>query len=247
MADPTIDFEAWQISPAGQYLMSWELARVDEAVIDSFGYYAFQMGLTQQPFLRANRMPYRRRAALANAQGLVPAAYPEAHLVLDPHFLPFPPNHLDLLVYPHTLERCHAPQQAIREAERVLVPDGRLVICGLNPYSLKAIGKRLLRAGRRPAAGDLSIQAARPVAIWRLKEWLNLLGFEIESVQVGGDRRPYLWGGKVWGRAYVVVANKKVPGMRLITAPWQKHSRIVAPLAQAARYTDPGKPKSENE
>ena len=215
--------------------MSWEHTWVDAAVVDAFGYYAFQMGLNQAPYLAANRMPHRKIAGLADAQGRAPVDAVGVHLLLDPHFLPFQSNHLDLLVYPHALERCRNPQQAIREAERVLVPDGRLVITGLNPYSLKFVGKDILRLGRRPKAPADGKTAARPIAIWRLKEWLQLLGFEIESVQIGGDRHPYLFGERFWGLAYGIVAVKKVPGMRLITAPWQKRQIGLGGLGQPAR------------
>lgn len=218
--------------------MSWERTCVDAAVIDAFGYYAFQMGMTRQPYLAANRMPYRRVAALADGQGLAPADAQGAHLVLDPHFLPFQSNHLDLLVYPHALERCVHPQQAVREAERVLVPDGRLVISGLNPYGLKALGKRVWRGFRREP-GRLEqasrLKGARPIAIWRLKEWLHLLGFEIESVQIGSKVQSALWGDAWWGAGYVVVAIKKVPGMRLLTAPWQQRLALPTRVGQAAR------------
>lgn len=216
--------------------MSWERTWVDAAVVDAFGYYAFQMGLTEHPFLAANRMLHRNAAGLADAQGRAPTNALGAHLLLDPHFLPFQSNHLDLLVYPHALERCRNPQQAIREAERVLVPDGRLVITGLNPYSLKSLGQDIWRLGRRPKPPADGKSAARPIAIWRLKEWLQLLGFEIESVQIGGDRHPYLLGERLWGLGYVIVAVKKVAGMRLLTAPWQKRSVAVGALGQPARF-----------
>jgi SAM-dependent methyltransferase len=235
MADPRVDFEAWLASPGGHYLMSWEHTKVDAAVVDAFGYFAFQMGMTEQNFLDANRMPHRKMAGLANVQGKAPEYQKGAHLLLDPHFLPFQPNHLDLLVYPHALERCRNPQQAIREAERVLVPDGRLIITGLNPYGLKAVGKDILRLGRRLKVPPEGRTAARPIAIWRLKEWLQLLGFEIESVQIGGDRHPHWFGQPLWGLGYCIVAVKKVPGMRLLTAPWQKRPAAVSALGHAAR------------
>ena len=218
--------------------MSWERTCVDAAVIDAFGYYAFQMGMTRQPYLAANRMPYRRVAALADGQGLAPADAQGAHLVLDPHFLPFQSNHLDLLVYPHALERCAHPQQAIREAERVLVPDGRLVISGLNPYGLKALSQGVVRGFRHrsgPVAQASGLVGARPIALWRLKEWLHLLGFEIESVHIGSKPQAALWGDAWWGKGYVVVAVKKVPGMRLLAAPWQKRLALPARAVQAAR------------
>jgi len=47
--------------------------------------------------------------------------------------LPFAEQSLDLVVMPHTLEFSRDPHSCLREVERVLVPDGRGVICGFNP------------------------------------------------------------------------------------------------------------------
>jgi SAM-dependent methyltransferase len=249
----SLDFEMWIKSSAGQYLMAWEQARVDIAVVDTFGYYAFQLGLCDESYLKANRMQHRVVAALAGHDGRSPNTLGAAALVLDPHYLPFQANNLDLLVYPHVLERSEHPQQALREAERVLVPEGRLVICGVNPYSFMAMAKLIrswISSPERPI-GENAVERFRPIAFWRMRDWLALLGFEIESVYFGGGSpgwlqsgRPRQWlsggnaklkEGPFFGRAYVIVANKKVPGMRLISNPWQVRARVTGRAAQAVK------------
>ena len=50
--------------------------------------------------------------------------------------LPLPNNSLDAMVLHHALEVSADARSGLREAARVLVPGGRLVICGFNPMSL---------------------------------------------------------------------------------------------------------------
>ncbi|MEX8193264.1 class I SAM-dependent methyltransferase [Comamonas guangdongensis] len=236
----------WTDSALGHYLLEWEQQRCDEAVADIFGYHALQLGLPELQGLRNNRMPHRwlaldgnepvqnaKAGTVAQAGGLgVSAASPvPAALVADATALPFAEASLDLLLMPHTLEASCDPHAALREAARVLMPEGRLVVCGLNPMSLLGMQRRLERsAGYLP---DLNLG----MDYWRLRDWLRLLSFEVEAVQFGCYRpatQSAQWlnrwkfmeslGHRCWpvlGGAYCVVAVKRVQGMRLIGPSWR--------------------------
>jgi ubiquinone/menaquinone biosynthesis C-methylase UbiE len=68
--------------------------------------------------------------------------------------LPFATQSLDLVVLPHVLEFAAEPHQVLREVERVLIPEGQVIICGFNPSSLwgmRQVAGRL--TGALPAAG----------------------------------------------------------------------------------------------
>ena len=243
----------WTESALGHYLLEWEQQRCDEAVADIFGYHAVQLGLPQLQGLRSNRMPHRWLAlqagesvsdaktstvAQAGRPGLSEQSLPKSEdgavlpaLVADATALPFSAASLDLLLMPHTLEASPDPHAALREAARALVPEGRLVICGLNPASLLGLQRGVERsAGHLP---DLSLG----VGYWRLRDWLRLLSFEIEAVQFGCYRpatRSAQWldrfafmdrlGHRCWpvlGGVYCVVAVKRVQGMRMVTPSWR--------------------------
>lgn len=79
---------------------------------------------TEMDALSTNRMPHRWLAAHAPT--------PTADLVTDFAALPFLPPALILAVLPHTLEFCADPHATLREVERVLVPEGRVVISGFE-------------------------------------------------------------------------------------------------------------------
>ena len=70
------------------------------------------------------------------------------------HFdaLPFDAASLDLVILPHALELARDPHLALREVERVLVPEGRVIIVGFNPASLWGTRQRLGRMRRRLVA-----------------------------------------------------------------------------------------------
>ena len=225
----------WFDSPPGRYLLEWEQARYDEAVVDAFGYHGLQVGMPLLDGLRANRMPHRW-SAIAHPDLL--GAGPAPQLLADPIALPFPESCIDLLLLPHTLELSDDPHAALREAARVLVPEGRVVISGLNPVSLWAMRQARARLYRRLGHGKLYLpDGGEVIGHWRLRDWLRLLGFEVESLQFGCYRpavRSERWlnrfgwmdpvGARAWpifGAAYFVVAVKRVHGMRLLEPAWR--------------------------
>jgi ubiquinone/menaquinone biosynthesis C-methylase UbiE len=97
--------------------------------------------------------------------------------------LPFPNQSLDLVVLPHALELAHDPHQTLREVERVLVPEGRVVILGFNPTSLWGMRQRMGRlrqgmGGRKPL---FLPRTGEFIGYWRLRDWLRLLSFEVDG------------------------------------------------------------------
>ena len=265
---PIIDWPAWTDSPPGRYVLAWEQEQLDRVVSNVFGYHALQLGLPQLDALRENRMPCRGLVLDAESGASAPYAFPRASAPAasgaagaprDRHApagrcavwcdlldLPFEAQSVDLIVMPHTLEFTRDPHRLLREAERVLMPEGQLIILGFNSLSLwgarQSFGKM---AGRPfvPAAHDL-------IAFTRLKDWIKLLGFELERGRFGCYRPPLVsdqWltryafmesaGDRWWpifGAAYMVTAIKRVPGMRLVGLAKVKKPVLAPGLTPAA-------------
>lgn len=253
-----IGFTDWLQTPPGRYLLEWEQTQFDQSVSDVFGYHALQLGFTELDALRANRMPHRWLAAadvLADDLPLTPPADASsplrAALVTDAGALPFPAASLDLVVLPHTLELSDDAHATLREVERVLVPEGRLVISGLNPASLWGMRQRRAHFYQRFGRGDLFLPDAGDfIGYWRLRDWLRLLSFEVESARFG-CYRPALettqwlarfeWmdkAGKRWwpifGAVYFLVAVKRVRGMRLLEPAWKPRKAVASAPAVVA-------------
>ncbi len=216
----------WLASPAGQYLRAWEQTYLDRAVADVFGFHALQLGFPVLDALQANRMPHRWLGCDSHAE-LAPVG--RDMLLTNYEALPFPDASLDLLVLPHTLELSFDPHATLREVERVLVPEGRVVVCSFNPNSLWGLSKSWKCSF--PDVGDFIGQG-------RLRDWLRLLSFEVESTSFGcyrpnttSERWLQRWdwmdgvGVRWWpifGAVYGLVAVKRVRGMRLMSSSFKR-------------------------
>lgn len=232
MSIPGLD--RWLASTPGRHVLAWEQRQVDDLVTDIFGYNALQIGLPQADFLRANRIPLRQKTG--DVEGV--------DFLCDFSALPIATNSTDLVVLPHVLEFSDEPHQILREVERILIPEGQLVVIGFNPLSLWGVKRRFDRSGLFPWNGSY-------LSLNRLKDWLKLLGFEVDRGSLGCcippvDRLRWLQGWQTidnsrerwWnfsGGVYVLRAIKRMHGMRLITPDWKKNpvrAKALRPITQ---------------
>ena len=224
----------WLATPLGAYTLAREQAWLDTVTPDIFGYHAVQLGLPEFDLLHESRMTHRMVAAPAwSAKTTVAAQF---------HELPFDAQSVDLCLLPHTLEFADNPHEILREVDRIMRPEGRIIIIGFNPWSLFG-AKRLWSSKSVPWNGQF-------VSLVRMKDWLQLLGFEPSNghlscyippfenekwqrrwqfMEATGDR----WWGVVGG-VYMLEAVKRVQGMRLITPAWADQNKKERKFATAA-------------
>jgi len=258
MSSEIIGLTDWLSTPPGAYLLGWERARFDEAVGDVFGYHALQLGLPELDALQANRMPHKWLALESahaeqapDATGTPAASSRRAALLTDSGALPFPESSLDLVVLPHTLELSRDPHATLREVSRVLVPEGRVVISGFNPTSLWGLRQRRGHLYQRWGYDSFFLpKTGEFIGYWRLRDWLRLLDFEVESGRFGCYRPAltsqawldrYEWmdaAGERWwpifGAVYFLAAVKRVRGVRLLELAWKtRKAPAAAPAAVA--------------
>lgn len=221
----------WFVTPLGQYVMTCEQAFYERSVTDIFGFNALQLGLPQNNLLRGNRIPLHVRAGKETG----------AQVWLESVELPFETGSIDLMLLPHVLEFNAHPHEILREVERVMMPEGSLLISGFNPYSLWGLRRMLGPKSDYPWSGNF-------ISLSRLKDWLALLGFEIAEVKfacyappfnsTGFLKRTHFFeptGDRWWevgGGIYLLKAIKRVPGMRLIKPKW--NGRLVRKFIPAS-------------
>lgn len=175
-------------------------------------------------------------------------------LWLDSTALPLSSQSLDLVVLPHALEQSLDPHATLREVERVLVPEGKVVVTGLNPWSFWGWRQRRSLIWQRMGWGDHFVPGhVQWLSTGRVVDWLQLLGFEIQFSRLGCYRpamdsqrwlERWAWmesaGDRWWpyfGAAYCLVAVKRVRGMRLVKPLWRRSSvrgRRVVPSANSS-------------
>src|SRR5258706_15411480 len=144
----------WLSTPQGAYVLGWELAQYDSAVDDVFGFRAVQVGLPEVDFLRQNRIRFRFNLALE----------PGAAIAADPLQLPLASQSVDLVALPHVLEFHPNPHEVLREAERVLMTEGQIVISGFNTASLWRARQLFTPPPARVPRGGALIGPRRPPA-----------------------------------------------------------------------------------
>jgi SAM-dependent methyltransferase len=211
-------------------------------VSDIFGFNALQIGLPQLDFLAENRIALRQKVGEPRDDGAV-----DVRCALPA--LPFASASVDLVVLAHVLEFHEHPHELLREVERVLIPEGQVVIVGFNPFSLWGLRRRL------PRCPDGAPWEGRYIGLPRLKDWLKLLSFEIDRGHFGRYAPPFgsarwldacRWmeraGDRWWpvaGGVYSIRAIKRVHGMRLVKPNWRKAAAARKALTPVARREQP--------
>lgn len=232
------DLRDWYNRPLGQCLLAQEREQMERVLANLFGYHILQVGcLLGDDLLASSRIPHKVLLDPdSNSRTLVPGAY------VYPDSLPVATDSVDVVVLPHTLEFERNPHQILREADRVLIAEGHVVVMGFNPWSLWGVAS-LLRGRKRKAPWCANFLSQN-----RVKDWVELLGFEVVRAERFFFRPPLQHrgimgrctvmerlGAKLWPRmsgVYILVAKKRVTTLTPIKGRWQKARAGVGGLVQ---------------
>jgi SAM-dependent methyltransferase len=174
LANPPAErLATWFAAPAGARLLREEVGPLAEAVRRAHGDTLLWLGCHQAMGEAVRGSMVRRRLYGSSTAGRPVAEIPVLQCAYEA--LPLPNASLDALVLHHALETAPDPRSVLREAARVVAPGGRLILCAFNPLSLW--GMRRLYAGLVPDA----FRGLRMPTVFRLLDWLALLGFEIQG------------------------------------------------------------------
>lgn len=237
--DLRADLQQWFVSDLGAHLLQTEEQLLSRILPDLFGYHALQVGhVVDANLLAGSRIRHRCVADVepVTIKGLSP-------LRAAPEQLPFASASLDLVFLHHGLDASPHPQALLREASRVLIPEGHLLILGFNPWSLWGLWRLFRWQTTVP-------WLRRPLSPQRLADWLPLLELEVVGVESAcfvpplthaTIRRRFAWleklGRRYWsqgGAAYVLLARKRVS----CVTPIEPRRRNVYPAAAPAFVTE---------
>jgi SAM-dependent methyltransferase len=231
---------AWFEGRLGQHVLECERRELDEVLANLFGYYLVQVGTAMDAYLlEASRI--RHQVIVDNAWPVEPCRALPVHVASlcgKPHGLPVQSDSVDVVLLPHTLEFTPSPHEVLREAERVLVAEGHVVILGFNPWSLWGLWRLLRRRRRQHVPWHGAFRG-----MYRLKDWLSLLGFDIVQAHTYFYRPPLQhvvmmrrleWferlGRRWWpflGGAYLIVAKKRVTTLTPIKPRWRPRRSLL--------------------
>jgi SAM-dependent methyltransferase len=164
---------SWAQFP-NHFHLTQEIEQINnEWLKEEYGVRLLHLGdLTTQ--LETTDMPFNFRYDAATK---ISCAKGALSICSDMESLPFDNDIFDAIVMAHVLEFAERPHDVLREVHRCLVPNKSLILHVLNPASLLGLHSIFGRLSRKWRLYQ-SLNWLRPN---RIKDWLLLLGFEIEQ------------------------------------------------------------------
>ena len=245
--DILAQLESWYARANGQYLLHATLESARELLDTSFGYHILQLGVrAERPLCSVSPINHRIYSAQHTGDHVDLVAFPDE--------LPLDNDTVDTVIIHHCLEFASNPHQVLREVQRVMTPQGQLLVVGFNPFSLLGMGNRC-----RGLLRDPLWRGQRPVSENRLTDWLHLLGCEVLETRrlygvppVGGGRfREWMSRCDAWaaahnlpiGGVYMVHATKQVAGLNQHRRPLRsRRERLVGLVPKPAPTPTPNTP-----
>jgi SAM-dependent methyltransferase len=237
----------WEDFPAGEHIQQAVAQVCNDYAERVFGYHFAKIG-SLSAAIKLDRSPIRHQINhtpfCIDADGEVSRNEfdDESHVVGQSHCLPFAENSIDGFLLANELDFAQDPHEILREVDRVITQSGYVIISGFNPLSLAGIAKFL------PVKRNNVLHDARFFTSYRIKDWLQLLGFEIveqrqvmfstlffqQKWQGAAKLQQYLSAYLPWCSAvYVILAKKRVFPMTVIKPKRKLKPRFSAVGASA--------------
>ena len=164
---------------------------------------------------------------------------------------------IDLILMPEILQTSHFPHQVLREAERVLIPEGTIILIINNPIGITTLKKEFnnildkltifIKTGSFPKNRN---QPWFILGTRRIKDWLNLLGIETTSqisvcydlIKPSKTQSSFIkfknqikqFFSRTFADQIIIVGKKKVSTLTPIRSSWRRNKRFSRP-----RFAEP--------
>ena len=255
--NPWLMVRKWYSSDLGQALLEKEKETLDRSLDQIFGYNLVQLGCldnstANKGLTACSRTSYQYVVeALNHTSQLNPGTQSQSCF----EQLPIQNHSVDAVILPHTLEFEQNPHQILREVERILVAEGKAIFLGFNPFSLWGLWHKYWEVKNRLSSStgdDNGINPSVPlpscghlISQRRLRDWLQLLGFDVEIANEYFYRPPISnsallnkldfmeQAGQVSkilpAGGYLLVATKRVSTLTPIRQGWKFSNKILTP------------------
>lgn len=220
----------WYRQPLGRLLARAEYEKLDKAIEGLFGKQQLTIAAPwDYDYGKHGQVQYQYNLDLGTMR------IHDIDMVGAAESLPVMTDSIDLLILPHILERSDDPHQVLREADRCLVSGGHLIVFGFNPFSLWGLWRKFY--GWR----GLAPWNKRFYSMFRIKDWLSLLGFDVLQEERMFHRPPInhakimnylkLMEKIAWPlptASYMLLAQKRDIGFTIIKPVWKRPSRVLS-------------------
>lgn len=219
--------EHWAQLPKGEYFRDALERQLKPWLAKMYGFHLLKIGnLSAEINTESCAISHQVNVSLAGQP---------IQVIADPLHLPFAEKSVDACLLANTLPWCSDPHRLLREADRVLIDDGWLILSGFNPMSLMGLRKLV------PVLRRKSPYNSRMFTFTRQLDWLSLLNFEVMHYS-GFQVLPWTQeGGKMLtthfpalGCMQLIVARKRtIP----LTLNPMKQSKAKSQIRQAVGAT----------
>ncbi|MFT5739232.1 MAG: SAM-dependent methyltransferase [Gammaproteobacteria bacterium] len=225
----------WYQNAAGQYLLAEIKDKLAPVLATCFGYYSVQIGCSSLVRDISEHCRVKRCMGLGDPRS-------NADIKAHPELMPIASDSVDLVILMHCLSLSAEPHAVLREVQRVLIPEGRLIIIDFNPWSIWG-GIHLLKSWLEKVPWNGHYYTAG-----RLNDWMQLLGFDLSRSYKAGYLPPipntsmtkYLgWlekGMRNWlpfsGTLNILVYSKNISPMTPVRHRWVARKILTGKIAR---------------
>jgi SAM-dependent methyltransferase len=233
----SLSINDWLHSSRGRALREAEALLLREALDDCFGWEMLQIGLWggERELIAAART--RRQTVISSTvcQG--------ADVLSRLTQLPVASDSVDAVLLPHTLEFETDPYAVLREVDRVLTGEGKLLVLGFHPWSLWGLRAKATRGGWPP-------QLRRLLSERRLRDWLVLLGYEVTETRRYIYDAPWgepataarslhrSWFNPLPAGAYLMKARKRIYALPPLRLRLRERTQLIGGLVKPTAQRD---------
>ncbi len=229
------NIEDWYRGETGQYLFNELQSGINPILATTFGYYSLQIGC-------AGLVGALQESCRVKHQFTLDDLDRDAHIQASPSMLPIASDSVDLVILMHHLSNSSEPHAVLREAFRVLIPEGKLVIIDFNPVSLWGL-RHFFQSWLEHVPFKGHFFTAK-----RIDDWMRLLGFDqYRHLRVGfqppiqkpGLLRHLSWLEKgmrkwlpVFGALNLMVYSKSISPLTPVRHRWVTRKLLPAKIAR---------------
>ena len=225
----------WYLGETGQYLLNELEERINPILSTTFGYYSLQIGCPRI----ADRL---QESCRVKHQFTLDELKSPARVHANPSMLPIASDSVDLVILMHHLSNTSEPHAVLREAFRILIPEGKLVIIDFNPASFWGL-RNFFQSWLEHVPFKGHFYTAR-----RIDDWMRLLGFDqdrfyrvgyMPPIQKASITRHLSWlekGSRNWlpvlGALNLMVYSKNISPLTPVRHRWVTRKILPGKIAR---------------
>ncbi|MDP7591961.1 MAG: methyltransferase domain-containing protein [Litorilituus sp.] len=230
--------DSWKNLPNGEVILSAIDKTLQPWWQKFFGYHLLKIGaLSHDINTQGSSIKHQVTCCSSkNSTNIIMEKGSHACVIAELDDLPLLEHSVDVCILSHALEFSLDPHHVIREANRVIIPNGYLVVTGFNPFSLAGMNRWLPYRKKQTPWNEHFFTPGR------VKDWLHLMGYEIIADErvlhtslVGKVSRHGV--AKCWrkfagnyftslGSVYVMIAKKRLLPLSPIKPKWQIRAKF---------------------